>query len=76
MKSSGTFGDAELQEAHAKESGAKIEFVRYMEQLRRGIIEKALKDGKKVFPRAHRASTIRPAKARSRPTISPSPALC
>ena len=29
MKSSGTFGDAELQEALAKESGAKIEFVRY-----------------------------------------------
>ena len=25
MKSSGTFGDAELQEALAKESGAKIE---------------------------------------------------
>ena len=49
MKSSGTFGDAELQEALAKESGAKIEFVRYLEQLRRGIIEKALKDGKKVF---------------------------
>ena len=49
MKSSGTFGDAELQEALAKESGAKIEFVRYIEQLRRGIIEKALKDGKKVF---------------------------
>ena len=49
MKSSGTFGDAELQEAIAKESGAKIEFVRYLEQLRRGIIEKALKDGKKVF---------------------------
>ena len=49
MKSSGTFGDAELQEALAKESGAKAEFVHYLEQLRRGIIEQALRDGKKVF---------------------------
>ena len=49
MKSSGTFGDAELQEALAAASGAKVEFVRYLEELRRGIIEKALRDGKKVF---------------------------
>ena len=49
MKSNGTFSDAELQEALAKESGAKVEFVRYIEQLRRGIIEQALRDGKKVF---------------------------
>ena len=49
MKSSGTFGDDELQEALAKESGAKIEYIRYLEELRHGIIEKALRDGKKVF---------------------------
>ena len=49
MKSTGTFGDAELQEALATASGAKVEFIRYLEELRRGIIEKALKDGKKVF---------------------------
>ena len=49
MKSTGTFGDEELQEALATASGAKVEFVRYLEELRRGIIEKALKDGKKVF---------------------------
>ena len=49
MKSSGTFGDEELQESLAKESGAKIEYIRYLEELRHGIIEKALRDGKKVF---------------------------
>ena len=49
MKSTGTFGDEELQEALATASGAKVEFIRYLEELRRGIIEKALKDGKKVF---------------------------
>ncbi len=49
MKSTGTFGDAELQEALATASGAKVEFIRYLEELRRGIIENALKDGKKVF---------------------------
>ena len=49
MKSTGTFGDAELQEALAAAAGAKVEFVRYLEELRRGIIESALKDGKKVF---------------------------
>ena len=49
MKSSGTLGDDELQEALAKESGAKIEYIRYLEELRHGIIEKALRDGKKVF---------------------------
>ena len=49
MKSTGTFGDAELQEALAAASGAKVEFIRYLEELRRGIIENALKDGKRVF---------------------------
>ena len=49
MKSTGTFGDAELQEALATASGAKVEFIRYLEELRRGIIENALRDGKKVF---------------------------
>ena len=36
MKSSGTFGDADLQEALAKESVAKVEFFHYLEQLRCG----------------------------------------
>ena len=49
MKSTGTVGDAELQEALAAAAGAKVEFVRYLEELRRGIIESALKDGKEVF---------------------------
>ena len=49
MKSTGTFGDAELQEALAAASGAKVEFIRYLEELRRGIIENALMDGKRVF---------------------------
>ncbi len=49
MKSTGSFGDAELQEALATASGAKVEFIRYLEELRRSIIENALKDGKKVF---------------------------
>lgn len=49
MKSSGTFGDAELQEALADETRVSIERVRYLEDVRRKIIEKALKDGKKVF---------------------------
>lgn len=49
MKSTGVFGDAELQEALAEASGAKVEFIRYLEELRRGIIENALRDGKRVF---------------------------
>ena len=44
MKSTGVFGDAELQEALAAASGAKVEFIRYLEDMRRGIIENALKD--------------------------------
>ena len=39
MKSTGTVGDAEFQEALAAASGAKVEFIRYLEELRRGIIE-------------------------------------
>lgn len=49
MKSSGTFGDAELQETMASESKMSVDFIRYLEALRRQIIEKALKDGKKVY---------------------------
>ena len=49
MKSTGTFGDAELQEALASESKVSVEQIRYLEAVRRRIIENALKDGKKVF---------------------------
>ena len=49
MKSTGTFGDAELQEALASESKVSVEQIRYLEAVRRRIIEKALRDGKKVF---------------------------
>ena len=49
MKSNGTFGDAEFQEALAVESKMTVDFIRYLEALRRQIIVKALKDGKKVF---------------------------
>ena len=49
MKSTGTFGDTELQEALASESRASVEQIRYLEAVRRRIIENALRDGKKVF---------------------------
>ena len=49
MKSTGTFGDAELQEALASESKVSVEQVRYLEAVRRRIIENALRNGKKVF---------------------------
>ena len=49
MKSTGTFGDAELQEALASESKVSVEQIRYLEAVRRRIIEEALRNGKKVF---------------------------
>ena len=49
MKSSGTFGDAELQEALASETKVSVEQIRYLEAVRRRIIEEALKAGKRVF---------------------------
>ena len=49
MKSTGTFGDAELQEALANESKVSVEQIRYLEAVRRRIIEEALRNGKKVF---------------------------
>lgn len=49
MKSTGSFGDAELQEALASESKVSVEQIRYLEAVRRRIIEEALRDGKKVF---------------------------
>ena len=49
MKSTGTFGDAELQEALASESKVSVEQFRYLEAVRRRIIENALRNGKKVF---------------------------
>lgn len=49
MKSTGVFGDAELQEALASESKVSVEQIRYLEAVRRRIIENALRNGKKVF---------------------------
>ena len=49
MKSEGTMGDAEFQEALANEAKADVEYIRYLEGLRRRVIEKALKEGKKVY---------------------------
>ena len=49
MKSTGTFGDVELQEALASESKVSVEQIRYLEAVRRRIIENALRNGKKVF---------------------------
>ena len=49
MKSTGTFGDVELQEALASESKVSVEQIRYLEAVRRRIIEEALRNGKKVF---------------------------
>lgn len=49
MKSTGTFGDAELQEALSSESKVSVEQIRYLEAVRRRIIENALRNGKRVF---------------------------
>ena len=44
MKSTGTFGDTELQEALASESRVSVEQIRYLEAVRRRIIENALRN--------------------------------
>lgn len=49
MKSTGTFGDAELQEALSSETKVSVEQIRYLEAVRRRIIEEALRNGKRVF---------------------------
>lgn len=49
MKSGGTFGDKELQVALAAAAGTTVEYVRYLEDLRRRIVENALREGKKVY---------------------------
>jgi len=49
MKSAGSFDIDSLLEAVAKTSGADIEYVRYLESVRRREIVKALRAGKKVF---------------------------
>ena len=66
MKSTGTFGDEELQEALASESKVSVEQIRYLEAVRRRIIENALRDGKKVFVNALRAGRRVPGR-RGRP---------
>ena len=68
MKSTGTFGDAELQEALASESKISVEQIRYLEAVRRRIIEEALRNGKKVSAADWAASIVssrRAARSRS-----------
>ena len=48
MKSEGTFRDADLWEAMAKETGRDVDYIRYLEGVRRRAIIAALKSGKRV----------------------------
>ena len=48
MKSEGTFRDADLWEAMAKETGRDADYIRYLEGVRRRAIIAALKSGKRV----------------------------
>lgn len=49
MKNRGTFSFEDLQDALAKESGASLEYIRYLEELRQKIIVDALKSGKILY---------------------------
>ena len=49
MKSAGTFDDAALQAALAAELGKDVDYVRYVESLRRKAIMTALRAGKRVY---------------------------
>ena len=49
MKSEGTFRDADLWEAMAKETGRNVDYIRYLEGVRRRAIISALKSGKRVY---------------------------
>ena len=48
MKSEGTFRDADLWEAMAKATGRDVEYIQYLEGIRRKVIVAALKAGKRV----------------------------
>ena len=49
MKSEGSFRDADLCEAIAKETGRDADYIRYLEGVRRRAIIAALKSGKRVY---------------------------
>ena len=49
MKSEGSFRDADLWEVLAKETGRDVDYIRYLEGLRRRAIIAALKSGKRVY---------------------------
>ena len=49
VKGMGTFDDDALQAAMAAELGKDVDYVRYVESVRRKVITAALRDGKRVY---------------------------